>query len=203
MEYTSKQKLAMLTRAPLTAPPSTAGSSLFGKTSDLRATIEKIRAIETNNPSLAKFAAPVFPAGNLCSKKDMETARRHLGAIAHKAPTKASLTQSPPAIAQAPTKPTAAIVGRSALELLALDPADQNELIFSALPLASKQLRDELRAAYASAPAGLRTKFANTYRAALQAHEHEAGPAISKKAFDLLTPRQKSDTCRAGIRIIN
>ena len=200
----NKASVKALSSAPLARPlPSTAANSLFGKTSDLRATIEKIRAIEAGNPSLKKYAAPTIPSGNLCSKKDMDSARRHLAVIAHKAPTKASLTQSAPAIAKAPTKATAAIVGRSALQLLALDPGAQNELIFSALPLAAKQLRDELRAAYQTAPAGLRSKFAATFRAALQAHEHEAGPAISKKAFDLLTARQKSDSCRAGIKITN
>jgi hypothetical protein len=196
-------KLEMLTRAPLTAPPSTAGNSLFGKTADLRAIIEKIRVIEAAQPGMARFKAPAIPSGNLCSKKDMETARRHLAVIAHKAPAKASLLQSAPAIAQAPTKATAANVGRTALELLALDPGAQNEVIFSALPLESKQVRDELRAAYASASAGLRTKFAATFHNALAAHEPELAPSISKQAFDRLTARQKSDTCRAGIRITN
>ena len=203
MKHTSKQKIEMLSTAPLAKPPSTAGNSLFGKTADLRATIEKIRAIEASNPSLAKFAAPVFSAGSLCSKKDLETARRHLAVIAYKAPAKAPLLQSAPTTAKAPTMPAAANVGRSAQELVALDPGAQNELIFSALPLASKQLRDEIRAAYASAPAGLRSKFADTYRAALHAHEPELAPSISRQAFDRLTPRQKSDTCRAGIKITN
>ena len=193
----------MLSKQPLAKPPSTAGNSLFSKTSDLRATVEKIRAIEASNPSLKKYSAPKMPTGNLCSKKDLETARRHLAVIAHKAPTKASLTQSAPAIAQAPTKATAAIVGRTALELLALDPDAQNEVIFSALPQAAKRLRDELRAAYASAPAALQAKFAATFRAALQAHEPELAPSISKQAFDQLTARQKSDFCKAGIRITN
>ena len=98
--------------------------------------------------------------------------------------------------------PAAAIVRRSAQELLALDRAAQNELIFIALPVASKQLRDELRAAYASAPAPLQSRFAATFRAALHAHEIEACPAISKQAFDQLAARQKSDTCKTGIRII-
>ena len=202
-KYSALQKIEMLTRAPLAKPPSTAANSLFGKTSDLRATIEKIRAIEAGNPSLAKFAATVFPAGNLCNKKDLESARRHLGAIASKLPTKAWLLQSAPATAKAPTKATAANVGRTAQELLALDPGAQNEVILKALPLASKQLRDELRAACASAPAGLRTKFAATFRAALHAHEPELAPSITRQAFDLLTPRQKSDSCRAGIKITN
>lgn len=196
-------KLEMLTKAPLTKPPTTTKNSLFGKTADLRATVEKIRVIEGAKPGMARFKAPAIPSGNLCNKKDLETARRHLAAIAHKAPVKASFTQSAPAIAKAPTKPTAAIVGRTAQELLALNPGEQNELILKALPLASKQLRAELRRAYASAPAGLRTKFAATFRNALAAHEPEFAPSISKQAFDLLTPRQKSDTCRAGIRITN
>ena len=200
----NKASAQALRSAPLARPlPSTAGNSLFGKTADLRATIEKIRAIEASNPSLKKFSPPAIPGGNLCNKKDLETARRHLAVIAHKAPTKASLLQSAPAIAKAPTKATAAIVGRSALQLLALDPGDQNELIFSALPLASKQLRDELRAAYQTAPAGLRSKFAATFRNALAAHEPELAPSITRQAFDLLTPRQKSDTCKAGIKITN
>ena len=200
----NKASVQALSSAPLARPlPSTAGNSLFAKTAELRATVEKIRAVEAGNPSLKKYSIPKMPTGNLCSKKDLEAARRHLGVIAHKAPTKASLTQSAPAIAKAPTKATAAIVGRSALQLLALDPGAQNELIFSALPLASKRLRDELRAAYASAPAPLQTRFAATFRAALQAHEPELAPTISKEKFDQLTPRQKSDTCKAGIKIIN
>ena len=202
-KYSALQKIEMLTRAPLAKPPNTAGNSLFSKTADLRATIEKIRAIEASNPSLKKFSPPTIPGGNLCSKKDLASARRHLAAIASKLPTKASLTQSAPTIANTRTKPTAANVGRTALQLLALDPGAQNEVIFSALPQAAKKLRDELRAAYASAPAALQAKFAATFRAALQAHEPELAPAISKQAFDQLSPRQKSDTCRAGIKITN
>ena len=136
-KYSELRKIEMLSKPTLAKPPSTAGNSLFGKTTELRATVEKIRAIEAGNLSLAKFAAPVFFAGNLCSKKDMDSARRHLAIIAYKAPAKASLLQSAPAIAKTPTKPAAAIVRRSAQELLALDRAAQNELIFIALPVAS------------------------------------------------------------------
>ena len=200
----NKASVQALRSAPLARPlPSTAGNSLFGKTSDLQAIISKIKAIESNSPSLKKYSAPKMPTGNLCSKKDMDSARRHLAIIAYKAPAKASLLQSAPAIAKAPTKPAAAIVRRSAQELLTLDPADQNKLIFAALPLASKQLRDELRRAYQTAPAPLQSRFAATFRAALQAHEIELAPSITKQAFDLLTARQKSDFCKAGIKITN
>ena len=77
-KYSELRKIEMLSKPTLAKPPSTAGNSLFGKTTELRATVEKIRAIEAGNLSLAKFAAPVFFAGNLCSKKDMDSARRHL-----------------------------------------------------------------------------------------------------------------------------
>ena len=99
-KYSALRGLEMLSGPPLAKPPSTAGNSLFGKTTELRATVEKIRAIEAGNPSLAKFAAPVFSAGNLCSKKDMDSARRHLAIIAYKTPAKASLLQSAPAYCQ-------------------------------------------------------------------------------------------------------
>lgn len=200
----NKASVQALTSAPLARPlPSTAGNSIFAKTADLQTVILKIRAIEAANPSLKKYSPPKMPTGSLCSKKDLDSARRHLAVIAYKAPAKASLTKSATAIAKAPTMPAAANVGRSAQELVALDPGAQNELIFSALPLAAKKLRAELRAAYASAPAGLRTKFADTFRAALHAHEPELAPSITKHAFDQLSPRQKSDTCRAGIKITN
>lgn len=200
----NKASVQALRSAPLARPlPSTAGNSLFSKTSELVATIGKIQAIEAAQPGMARFKAPVIPSGKLCSKKDMETARRHLAVIAYKAPAKASLMQSAPTIAKAPAKHVAANVGRTAQELLTLDPADQNQLIFTALPLASKHLRDELRGAYASAPAHHRTKFAATFRNALAAHEPELSPSISKQAFDCLTARQKSDTCKAGIKITN
>jgi hypothetical protein len=183
--------------------PSTAGNSLFAKTAELRATVEKIRAIEAANPTLAKFPATVFPAGTLCSKKDLEQAQRHLTSITAKTPRRPFAALNLPAIAKAPTKPAALNVGRSAQDFLLIDTADQNELIFSALPQAAKPLRDELRAAYKSAPAALQAKFAKTFQAALKAHEIDLAPAITKQAFDQLTARQKSDTCKAGIKITN
>ena len=192
----------MLSTAPLTAPPSTAGNySVFGKTSELRATVEKIRAIEAANPTLAKFPATAFPAGNLCDKKALENAQRHLASIAARAPRKRFAALDRPAAAKAVTSPAKATPGRSAQDLLALDPDAQNRLIFAAMPLAARPLRDELRAAFKSAPAGLRTKFAAIFRNGLNAHERDLGPSISKAQFDQLDPRQKMDSIRAGIRI--
>ena len=174
---------------------------MFGKTSDLQATIAKIRGIEAVNPSLKKYTAPKIPAGNLCSKADMLNAQKHLASITDTAPRKAfaSLDRSP--IANPSAKPVAANVGRSAAELLALDPDAQNKLIYSAMPIASKHLRDELRSAYASAPAGLKTKFAAIFRNPLHVHEHDQAPSITKAVFDSLTNQEKMDSIRAGIRI--
>ena len=198
----NKASVQALSSAPLARSlPSTAGNSLFGKTSDLQAVIAKIKAIESNSLSLKKYSAPKMPTGSLCSKKDLEQAQRHLTSITAKTPRKPFSALDLPATGKAPTKPAALNVGRSAQEFLALDPADQNELIFSALPLASKQLRDELRSAYASAPAGLRTKFAATFRNALSAHEPQLAPTISRSQFDKLTAREKMATCKASITI--
>jgi len=198
----NKASVQALSSAPLARPlPSTADNSVFGKTSELRAVVGKIRAIEAANPTLAKFSATSFPGGNLCSKTDMLNAQKHLAGITAKTPRKRFSALDLPATGKAPTKPAALNVGRSAQDFLLLDPADQNELIFSALPLASKQLRDELRNAFKSAPAGLRTKFAATFRNALSAHEPQLAPTISRAQFDKLTAREKMDTAKAGIKI--
>jgi hypothetical protein len=71
------------------------------------------------------------------------------------------------------------------------------------MPLAAKPLRDELRAAFKSAPAALRIKFAAVFRNALQAHERDQAPSISKVQFDQLNPQQKMDSAKAGIKITN
>jgi hypothetical protein len=98
----SKASVQALATAPLARPlPSTAGNSLFGKTAELRATMEKIRAIEAATPSLARFPATAFPAGNLCDKKHLEQAQRHLASITDTAPRKAFASLDP----KAPTKP--------------------------------------------------------------------------------------------------
>ena len=88
-KYSELRKIEMLSKPTLAKPPSTAGNSLFGKTADLKAIIAKIKAIESNSPSLKKYSIPKMPTGSLCSKKDLETARRHLAFIAHKTPAKA------------------------------------------------------------------------------------------------------------------
>ena len=94
--------VAALSSAPLARSlPSTAGNSLFGKTSDLQATIGKIKAIESNSLSLKKYTAPKIPAGSLCGKKDLEQAQRHLAAITAAAQRKAFASLDP----NAPTKP--------------------------------------------------------------------------------------------------
>jgi len=98
----NKASVQALSSAPLARPlPATAGNSLFGKTSELRAVVGKIRAIEAANPALAKFPATSFPSGNLCNKKDLVQAQRHLGSIAATAPRKAFASLDP----KAPTKP--------------------------------------------------------------------------------------------------
>jgi len=98
----NKASVQALTTAPLARRlRSTAGNSLFGKTADLQATIAKIKAIESNSPSLKKYSAPKMPTGNLCNKKDLVQAQRHLGSIAATAPRKAFASLDP----KAPTKP--------------------------------------------------------------------------------------------------
>jgi hypothetical protein len=202
-KYSALQKIEMLSKSPLANAPSTAGNSLFSKTSELVATIGKIQAIEAVNPSLKKYTAPKIPAGNLCSKADMLNAQKHLASITAKTPRKPFSALDLPAIAKAATRPAALNVGRSAQELLALDPADQKQVIFAAMPQAAKPLRDELRSAYASAPAGLKTKFAAMFRNALSAHEPQLAPTISRAQFDKLTAREKMATCKANIKITN
>jgi hypothetical protein len=198
----NKASVQALASAPLARPlPSTAGNSLFGKTADLRTVFDKIRAIEAADPTLAKYPATSFPAGNLCNKKDLEQAQRHLAAITATAPRKPFSALDRPAIAKASTSPAKVSTGRNAAELLAMSPQDQGALIYSAMPLAARPLRDELRSAYASAPAGLKTKFAATFRNALNAHERDLAPNITKAQFDQLNPQQKMDSIRAGIRI--
>jgi len=200
----NKASVQALSSAPLARSlSSTAGNSLFGKTSDLQAVIAKIKAIESNSLSLKKYTAPKMPTGSLCSKKDLEQAQRHLASITAKTPRKPFSALDLPATGKAPTRPAALHVGRSAQELLALDPADQKQVIFAAMPQAAKPLRDELRTAYASAPAGLRTKFAATFRNALSAHEPQLAPTISRAQFDKLTAREKMATCKANITITN
>jgi hypothetical protein len=200
----NKASVQALSSAPLARPlPSTAGNSLFARTAELRATVEKIRGIEAVNPSLNKYTAPNSPAGNLCSKADMLNAQKHLAGITATPPRKRFAALDRPAAAKAATSPAKAVTGRSAAELLALDPDAQNKLIYSAMPLASKQLRDELRNAYASAPAGVRTKFAAVFRGALHAHERDQAPTITKAQFDQLNPQQKMDSAKAGIKISN
>ena len=199
----NKASVAALTTAPLARPlPSTAGNSLFGKTADLQATIAKIKAIESNSPSLKKYTAPKIPAGNLCSKADLLNAQKHLASIAT-SPRKPFSALTRPAAAKAVTKPAALNVGRSAQEFLALDPVDQKQVVFAAMPQAAKPLRDELRNAFKSAPAGLRTKFASTFRNALSAHEPQLAPTISRAQFDKLTAREKMATCKGGIKVTN
>jgi hypothetical protein len=198
----NKASVQALATAPLARPlPSTAGNSVFGKTADLQAAIAKIRAIESNSPSLKKYSAPKMPTGNLCNKADVLNAQKHLATISAAAPRKPFAALDRPAIAKAVTSPAKAVSGRNAAELLALDPDAQWKLIYSAMPLAAKPLRDELRAAFKSAPPSLRTKFAAVFRNALHAHERDQAPSISKQAFDSLSPQQKMDSIRAGIRI--
>jgi hypothetical protein len=200
----SKASVQALATAPLARPlPSTAGNSVFGKTSELRAVVDKIRAVEASNPSLAKFPATSFPAGNLCDKKALENAQRHLAAITATAPRKPFSALTRPTAAKAVTSPAKASTGRSAQDLLALDPDAQNRLIFAAMPLAARPLRDELRNAYASAPAGIKTKFATAFRNALHAHERDQAPSITKAQFDQLNPQQKMDSAKSGIKITN
>jgi hypothetical protein len=200
----NKASVQALASAPLARPlPSTAGNSLFGKTADLQATIAKIRAIESNSPSLKKYSAPKMPTGNLCSKTDLLNAQKHLASITATAPRKRFAALDRPAAAKAVTSPAKAVTGRNAAELLALDPDAQNKLIYSAMPLAARPLRDELRNAFKSAPPSLRTKFAAVFRNALNAHERDLGPSITKAQFDELTPQQKMDTAKAGIKISN
>jgi hypothetical protein len=194
---------AMLKTPPLAIASSTAGNSLFARTDELRATLAKIRAIEAANPALAKYPAQSFPTGNLCNKKDLITAQKHLASIAHKSPAKASTARPAPTTAKAITAPTATAKGRSAEHFLALDPQDQKAVIHKAMAIAAKPLRDELRAAFKSAPAGLRTKFAATFRNALHAHERDQAPSITKAQFDQLNSQQKMDSAKAGIRITN
>jgi hypothetical protein len=198
----NKAAVQAITSAPLARPlPSTKGHSMFGKTSELRAVVGKIRAIEAVNPTLAKYPATSFPSSPFCNKKDVETAQRHLATISAKAPRKASAPLARPTTAKAPTSPAKAPTGRTAAELLALSLDDQRKLILAAMPLAAKPLRDELRAAFKSASAALRTKFAATFRNALNAHERDLAPSISKAQFDQLNPQQKMDSAKAGIKI--
>jgi|GEM_PF-2255265 len=100
-KYSALQKIEMLSNSPLANAPSTAANSVFAKTSDLQSTIAKIRAIESNSPSLKKYSAPKMPTGNLCSKTDLLNAQRHLAAITAAAPRKAFASLDP----KAPTKP--------------------------------------------------------------------------------------------------
>jgi hypothetical protein len=198
-----KKENALLRTPPLASASSTAGNSLFAKTAELRATVAKIRAIEAANPTLARFPATSFPAGNLCNKKDLLTAQKHLASIAHKSPAKASTARPAPTTAKAITAPAPTAKGRNAEHFLALDPQDQKAVIHKAMAIAAKPLRDELRAAFKSAPAGLRTKFAATFRNALHAHERDQAPSITKAQFDQLNSQQKMDSAKAGIRITN
>lgn len=198
----NKAAVQALASAPLARPlPSTKEHSMFARTSDLQATIAKIRAIEAANPTLAKYPATAFPSSPFCNKKDLEQAQRHLATISAKAPRKPIAPLARPTAAKASTSPAKAPAGRNAAELLALDPQAQNRLILAAMPLAAKPLRDELRAAFKSAPAALRTKFASTFRNALNAHERDQAPSISKVQFDQLNPQQKMDSAKAGIKI--
>lgn len=195
-----------LASAPLARPlPSTKGHSMFGKTSELQAAIAQIRAIEATNPSVAKFKSPTIPTGALCSKTHLEAAKRHLAFLQSAKPgatvRKSIAAAAKPATAKASTSPAKASTGRSAQDLLALEPQAQNRLILAAMPLAAKPLRDELRAAFKSAPAALRIRFASTFRNALQAHEKDLAPSIAKAVFDSLTNQEKMDSIRAGIRI--
>jgi hypothetical protein len=198
----NKASVQALTSAPLARPlPSSAGNCLFGKTADLRAVVDKIRAVEASNPSLARYPATAFPSGNLCNRKDLENAQRYLAAITATPPRKPFSALTRPTAAKAVTSPAKAPTGRNAAELLSMNEHDQRNLIFAAMPLAARPLRDELRNAFKSAPAGLRAKFASTFRNALHAHERDQAPSISKQSFNSLSPQQKMDSIRAGIKI--
>jgi hypothetical protein len=191
----------MLSTAPLTAPPSTAVNSLFGKTTELRAIVEKIRAIEAATPSLARFPATAFPAGNLCDKKHLEQAQRHLAGITATAPRKAFASLDRPAAAKAVTSPAKASTGRSAQDLLALDPDAQWKLIYNARPLAAKPLRDELRNAHRVASPTVRVKFYQTFKAALIRHEPNEIMSMPRSEFTALDFRERNKVIRQGIKI--
>jgi hypothetical protein len=165
--------------------------------------LTKIRAIEAVNPTLARYPATSFPTGNLCNKKDLITAQKHLASIAHKSPAKASTARPAPTTAKAISAPTATAKGRSAVHFLALDPQDQKAVIHKAMPLAAKPLRDELRAAYSTAHPSHKLRFAGIFRNALTAHERDLSPSIAKAQFDQLDPQQKMNSVKAGIRITN
>ena len=130
----NKASMQALAAAPLARPlPSTAGNSVFGKTTELRATVEKIRAIEAANPSLARFPATSFPSGNLCDKKDLENAQRHLTSIIAKTPRKAFASLDP----KAPTKPAKVSAPATTATTYEWTPAPKPVLSrekFSALP---------------------------------------------------------------------
>ena len=198
----NKASVQALATAPLARPlPSTAGNSLFAKTAELRAVVDKIRAIEAANPTLAKFPATSFPAGNLCNKKDLEQAQRHLASITATAPRKPFSALTRPAIAKAPTSPAKASTGRNAAELLALDPDAQWKLIYNARPLAAKPLRDELRNAHRAASPTVRAKFYQAFKAALIRHEPSEIMSMPRSEFEALNFRERNKVIRQGIKI--
>ena len=118
-KYSALQKIEMLSKSPLANAPSTAGNSLFAKTGDLQTTIAKIRAIESNSPSLKKYSAPKMPTGNLCNKKDLEQAQRHLTSITATAPRKPFSALTRPAAAKA-VEPAPKTISREAFNALNL-----------------------------------------------------------------------------------
>lgn len=180
---------------------------MFGITADLIATVKEIRRIESYKPSMTKFPdLKINPDNAYCNKRDMEAATAHLAKIKcfDRKPTSPATASAP--VAASPQRPVApklatAPAGRSAAQFLALDGGERNQLIYSAMAMASRPLRDELRRAFASAAPSQRIEFASAFRAALHAHEPQAGPTISRSEFSALSPAGKMATVRAGIRI--
>lgn len=195
----NKASVQALASAPLARPlPS---SSMFGNSDELRATMKKIRAIEASHPTLAKFPEPRIIQGNpFCNKTDLQKAQKHLAKISASSPATASAPRIRPILSKPSTAPTAP-TGRTASAFLAMASTERNKLIHSAMAKASRPLRDELRAAFKSAPASQRVEFAAAFRNALHAHEQQDAPSIPATEFAALTPTEKMNTVRAGIRI--
>jgi hypothetical protein len=137
------------------------GASVFGRTSELKATIAQIREIESNHPSVTKFNAPSIPSGNLCNKGDLIRAKNHLQQLKVSKPG-ATVRKSIAAI----TKPKATAT-RTAAEIMQL-PAKELQQLRNRASARGSRAAAEIKAAHASCgdPA-IRFQFFQAFRTVL------------------------------------
>lgn len=145
--------------------------NLFGKTAELKAALDQIRAMEASSPGIAKFTAPKIPKGDFCNKRDLLAAEAHLAKLQGKAPTRAPrpTAKAPKAAEPKATATAKTPTGRTAAELLALSSADQQAICRRACNTREIALRTEIIAAFQSMPASAeRSKFYQTFKTAIK-----------------------------------